>query len=121
MSPPAKDVDRRAGHVLGWWYGCRQCAGADTAVGEYTIRGIDLETRFAGYSDDELNCTNTNMRKQSKHEHRRSKDRRLGGHFGGQPFTPADIEAMNVPHRLKLNKYDMAPIPYHIYEHSILD
>ena len=36
--------------------------------------GIDFETRLASYSDDELNSINTNMRKQSKHEHRGSKD-----------------------------------------------
>ncbi|KAF8258940.1 hypothetical protein EI94DRAFT_1066976 [Lactarius quietus] len=35
---------------------------------------IDFETRLASYSDDELNSVNTNMRKQSKHERRRSKD-----------------------------------------------
>jgi hypothetical protein len=35
---------------------------------------IDFETRLASYSDDELNSLNTNMRKQSKHERRRSKD-----------------------------------------------
>ena len=34
---------------------------------------IDFETRLASYSDDELNSINANMRKQSKHEHRRSK------------------------------------------------
>jgi hypothetical protein len=35
---------------------------------------IDFETRLASYSDDELNSLNMNMRKQSKHERRRSKD-----------------------------------------------
>ena len=35
---------------------------------------IDFETRLASYSDDELNSMNSNMRKQSKHERRRSKD-----------------------------------------------
>ncbi|KAH8995933.1 hypothetical protein EDB92DRAFT_1942827 [Lactarius akahatsu] len=35
---------------------------------------IDFETRLASYSDDELNSINTNMRKLSKHERRRSKD-----------------------------------------------
>jgi hypothetical protein len=35
---------------------------------------IDFETRLASYSDDELNSLNTSMRKQSKHERRRSKD-----------------------------------------------
>ncbi|KAH9059688.1 hypothetical protein EDB87DRAFT_1675041 [Lactarius vividus] len=35
---------------------------------------IDFETRLASYSDDELNSLNTNMRKLSKHERRRSKD-----------------------------------------------
>jgi len=35
---------------------------------------IDFETRLASYSDDELNSLNTNMRKQSKDERRRSKD-----------------------------------------------
>ena len=35
---------------------------------------IDFETRLASYSDDELNSLNSNMRKQSKHERRRSKD-----------------------------------------------
>ena len=35
---------------------------------------IDFETRLANYSDDDLNSLNTNMRKRSKHERRRSKD-----------------------------------------------
>ncbi|KAH9059462.1 hypothetical protein EDB83DRAFT_2387941 [Lactarius deliciosus] len=35
---------------------------------------IEFETRLASYSDDELNSINTNMRKLSKHERRRSKD-----------------------------------------------
>ncbi len=35
---------------------------------------IDFETRLASYSDDELNSLNTSMRKQGKHERRRSKD-----------------------------------------------
>ena len=35
---------------------------------------IDFETRLASYSDDELNSIDANMRKQSKHEYRRSKD-----------------------------------------------
>ena len=35
---------------------------------------IDFETRLASYSDDELNSINTNSRKLSKEERRRSKD-----------------------------------------------
>jgi hypothetical protein len=35
---------------------------------------IDFETRLASYSDDELNSLNTNSRKMTKEEHRRSKD-----------------------------------------------
>ena len=35
---------------------------------------IDFETRLASYSDDDLDSLNTNMRKRSKHERRRSKD-----------------------------------------------
>ena len=35
---------------------------------------IDFETRLASYSDDELNSVNTNSRKMSKEERRRSKD-----------------------------------------------
>jgi hypothetical protein len=35
---------------------------------------IDFETRLASYSDDELNSINTNSRKMSKEERRRSKD-----------------------------------------------
>ena len=35
---------------------------------------IDFETRLASYSDDELNSVNTNSRKLSKEERRRSKD-----------------------------------------------
>jgi hypothetical protein len=35
---------------------------------------IDFETRLASYSDDELNSLNTNSRKLSKEERRRSKD-----------------------------------------------
>ena len=35
---------------------------------------INFETWLASYSDDELNTINTNMRKQSKHEHRWFKD-----------------------------------------------
>ena len=35
---------------------------------------IDFETRLASYSDDELNNLNTNSRKMTKEERRRSKD-----------------------------------------------
>ena len=35
---------------------------------------IDFETWLASYSDDYLNSLNTNMRKRSKHQRRRSRD-----------------------------------------------
>jgi hypothetical protein len=38
------------------------------------VGDIEFETRLASYSDDELNTINTNSRKMSKEERRRSKD-----------------------------------------------
>ncbi|KAH9172544.1 hypothetical protein EDB89DRAFT_1851067 [Lactarius sanguifluus] len=69
---------------------------------------IEFETRLASYSDDELNSINTNMRKQSKHERRRSKD-------------DAWVDILVASHDRRATNQDCRDPPYQaVHDHATL-